>query len=93
MSKQVVKVVGDTDTNVIRYEATDNTSEELAEFLMKVVDHYQGELKKSRADKTNMVKQVVSDRGDAARFERLSKSVSDRELSRYYAERAKELKG
>lgn len=31
-----------------------------------------------------------SNAAEAARFERLSKSVSDRELARYYAERAKE---
>ena len=77
MSKQVVKCVGDPDANTVRFYPDDKTSEDLANFLNGLV---------------NKAKAESRDSGEAERFDRLAKSVSDRELSRYYAERAKELK-
>jgi hypothetical protein len=92
LSKQVVKVVGDPDTNVIEFHPDNPASENLAGYLNDVLDYYQGELKKSRAKKSGAVKQADASQAEAERYEKLAKSVSDRELARYYAERAKELR-
>ena len=86
MSKTTIKVHADSDLNKLQFEYRegDALGKETAEFL-------NGLLAKAKAAKQTDVK----NRDDEARFARLSKSVQDRELASYYAERAKEarLKG
>src|SRR5262249_43567865 len=82
MPKTIVKVVADSDTHKIRFEYSDDHGKQVANF-------FNGLLSKE-ADRQEAAKQVAT---EADRFEELSKSVQDRELSNYYASRAREARG
>lgn len=77
MAKATIKVTGDTVTNMLSFEYSDELGKEVADYLNSLV---------------KVAKAKGEGLAEASRFERLSKEVEDRELRKYYAERAKELR-